>query len=90
MGVPSTAVTTSIHVLHPPCSPDASDVQERIARALLANGAAEADQLRISTSAGKIAITGRVRSWAEQDDAIAAARATPGVTELEDNITLAP
>jgi osmotically-inducible protein OsmY len=82
-------VVDEIELVQPP-SPDASEVQERIARALLANGGAGADQLLISSSAGKITITGRLRSWAEHDDAIAAARATPGVTELEDRISVAP
>jgi hypothetical protein len=31
-----------------------------------------------------------VRSWSQHDDAIAAAWATPGVTELEDRIAVAP
>ncbi len=72
-----------------PASPDVSDVKERIARALGGRGAAESDQLRISTSAGKVTISGSVRSWAQHDDAIAAAWATPGVTGLKDRITVA-
>jgi osmotically-inducible protein OsmY len=62
----------------------------RIARALGGKGAAESDQLRISASAGKVTITGSVRSSSQHDDAIAAASATPGVTELEDRIAVAP
>jgi osmotically-inducible protein OsmY len=73
-----------------PTSPDVSEVKERVARALGGKGAAESDQLRISASAGKVTITGSVRSWSQHDDAIAAARATPGVTELEDRIAVAP
>ena len=73
-----------------PASPDVSDVKEAIARALGDEGAAESNQLRISTSAGKVTITGSVRSWSQHDDAIAAAWAAPGVTELKDRITVAP
>jgi osmotically-inducible protein OsmY len=72
-----------------PTSPDVSEVKERIARALGGKGAAESDQLRISASAGKVTITGSVRSWSQHDDAVAAAWATPGVTELEDRIAVA-
>ena len=82
-------VTNDIELVQP-ASPDASEVEERIARALGANGADESGQLRISTSAGKVTITGSVRSWTQHDDAIAAARATPGVTELEDRIAVSP
>jgi osmotically-inducible protein OsmY len=60
-------------------SADASAVTDAIARL---------EPLQVATSAGKLAITGRVRSWAERDDAIAAAWATPGVTEVEDRITV--
>jgi osmotically-inducible protein OsmY len=73
-----------------PASPDVSEVKERIARALGGKGAVESGQLRISASAGKVTITGSVRSWSQHDDAIAAARTTPGVTELEDRIAVAP
>jgi osmotically-inducible protein OsmY len=73
-----------------PMSPDVSEVKERIASALGGKSAAGTDQLRISASAGKVTITGSVRSWSQHDDAIAAAGATPGVTELEDRIAVSP
>jgi osmotically-inducible protein OsmY len=82
-------VTNEIELVQP-TSPDASEVKERIARALGGNGAAESHQLRISASAGRVTITGSVRSWSQRDEALAAAWATPGVTELEDRITVAP
>jgi osmotically-inducible protein OsmY len=63
-----------------PLSPDASAVEERITRH---------DRLRIATSAGKLTITGTVRSWAERDEAITAAWATPGVVAVEDRINVA-
>jgi osmotically-inducible protein OsmY len=72
-----------------PTSPDVSVVKERIASALGDKGAAESDQLRISASAGRVTISGSVRTWSQHDDAIAAAWATPGVTELEDRIAVA-
>ena len=82
-------VTNEIELVLP-TSPDASEVKERIVLALGANGADESGQLRVSTSAGKVILTGSVRSWSQHDDAIAAARATPGVTQLEDRIAVAP
>jgi osmotically-inducible protein OsmY len=63
-----------------PLSPDATAVEE---------GLAGADPLRIATSAGKLTIMGTVRSWAERDEAIAAAWATPGVVAVEDRINVA-
>lgn len=66
-----------------PASPDVADVKESIVRAL------GRDRLGVSTSAGKVTLTGSLPSWSEHDAAIAAARATPGVNELEDRITVA-
>lgn len=63
-----------------PLSPDASAVEE---------GIAQPNRLRIATSAGSLTIIGTVRSWAERDEAIAAAWATPGVVAVEDRITVA-
>jgi osmotically-inducible protein OsmY len=64
-------------------SPDGADVKESIVRAL------GRDRVGVSTSAGKVTLTGVVPSWSEHDAAIAAARATPGVNELEDRISVA-
>jgi osmotically-inducible protein OsmY len=82
-------VVNEIELLQP-TSPDVSEVKERIACALGVKGAADSDQLRISTAVGKVTISGRVRSWSQHDDAIAAVWATAGVTELEDRIAVAP
>jgi osmotically-inducible protein OsmY len=81
-------IVNEIELVQP--TPDVSEVKERIARALGSKGAAESDQLRISALAGKVTITGSVRSWSQHDDAIAAAWATPEVTEVEDLIAVVP
>jgi osmotically-inducible protein OsmY len=80
-------VVNEIALLHAP-SPDAAEVKDEIARAFRRNASLDVDHLRISTSDGKVIIKGSVRSWAEHDDAIAAAWAAPGVVEVEDRITV--
>lgn len=80
-------VVNQIELIHAP-APDAADVKDEIVRAFRRNASLDADHLRISTSAGKVIIKGSVRSWAEHDDALAAAWAAPGVVEVEDRITV--
>ena len=80
-------VVNEIELVHA-SSPDAADVKDEIVRAFRRNASLDADHLRISTSEGKVIIKGSVRSWAEHDDALAAAWAAPGVVEVEDRITV--
>jgi osmotically-inducible protein OsmY len=53
---------------------------------------AEIDARRISVEArdGRIILSGRVHSWTERDEAQQAAWAAPGVTAVENDITVAP
>jgi BON domain len=46
----------------------------------------DANGLSASTSPGSVTLAGVVRSWAEHDEAISAAWAAPGVTEVHDHI----
>ena len=53
---------------------------------------AEIDARRVSVEArdGKVILHGRVRSWAERDEAQQAAWAAPGVTAVENQLTVTP
>jgi osmotically-inducible protein OsmY len=70
-------------------TPKAGDVQESIKKALKRNAALDADDLYITTTDGTVEISGTVSSWAEHDEAIEAAWAAPGVTSVEDHMTVA-
>jgi len=71
-----------------PPTPNAADTQESIKKAFQRNAALDADDLRISTLDGAVTLNGAVRSWAEHDEAIAAAWAAPGVTSVRDELTI--
>jgi osmotically-inducible protein OsmY len=71
-----------------PPTPNATDTQESIKKAFKRNAALDADELQISTRDGAVTVKGAVRSWAEHDEAIAAAWAAPGVTSVSDELTI--
>ncbi|HZR95155.1 MAG TPA: BON domain-containing protein [Gaiellaceae bacterium] len=75
-------------VLERPDSPRSDDVHEEIARAFRRSAVVDAAQLRVTTEDGVVTISGKVRSWAEHDDALAAAWAAPGVVEVRDDVTV--
>ena len=79
-------VFDEIELTHP--TPDAGDVQESIKKAFKRNAAIDANELTISTHNGTVSIDGTVGSWAEHDEALDAAWAAPGVTSVDDRMTV--
>jgi osmotically-inducible protein OsmY len=67
-------------------SPDGRDIKTDISGAFARSARLDADGLSVSASPGSVTLSGIVRSWAEHDEAIAAAWAAPGVTEVHDHI----
>ena len=80
-------VFNEIELKHP--TPKAGDVQQSINKAFERNAALDANDLRVSTDNGTVTIKGNVRSWAEHDEALDAAWAAPGVTRVDDAMTVA-
>jgi osmotically-inducible protein OsmY len=80
-------VFNEIELKHP--TPKAGDVQESIKKAFKRNAGIDADDLIISSDNGTVTIDGTVRSWAEHDEALDAAWAAPGVTSVQDRMTVA-
>jgi osmotically-inducible protein OsmY len=67
-------------------SPDGRDIKNDINGAFVRSARLDAEGLSVSTSPGSVTLSGVVNSWAEHDEAIAAAWAAPGVTEVYDHI----
>jgi osmotically-inducible protein OsmY len=68
--------------------PDAGIVADDVKRAFERNAKVEADDLSVFTSDGTVTIEGSVRSWAAHDEAITVAWAAPGVTRVDDRISV--
>jgi len=72
-----------------PPTPTAGDVQHSIKKAMERNAKLDADSVSVDSSNGTITLDGTVSSWADHDEAVSAAWAAPGVTNVKDHIHVA-
>jgi len=70
-------------------APDGRDIKNGISNAFRRSARLDADELSVdTTSYGTVILAGAVSSWAEHDEAGAAAWSAPGVTEVDDRIVV--
>ena len=77
---------TNLIELNPQTQP--KDVQYKIAAALHRNAQIVAKNIKVSVEDGKVRLDGKVRSWHERDIAETAAWSAPGITQVEDNLSV--
>ncbi|MFE1644294.1 BON domain-containing protein [Microbacterium sp. P01] len=68
--------------------PSASDTEERIRNAIVRNAQLDANHVTVTAEEGTVLLHGRVRSWAEKDQAASAAWASPHVTHVDNRIVV--
>lgn len=79
----SNLITVEPHV-------SAADVQNKIEAALKRSAEVDARRISVSTTDGKVILSGNVHSWFEREEARRAAWAAPGVQDVEDRISIVP
>jgi osmotically-inducible protein OsmY len=70
--------------------PAPSDVKQRIREALQRGAQIDAEHITVEVEGHKAILRGTVRSYAEWRDAERAARNAPGITEVENRLTIDP
>ena len=68
----------------------ASEVKAKIEDALKRMAEVDSDCITVSASGSEVVLSGTVRSWAERQEAERAAWRAPGVTKVDNRITIAP
>jgi len=68
----------------------AFEVKEKIEKALQRSAELEASRITVETEGGRVILKGKVHAWYERDIAERAAWSAPGVTEVQDRLTIEP
>ncbi len=81
---------SSLIRLKPRATPSPTEVKHKIEEAFRRSALVDANRVTVEASGGEGMLRGTVRSWAERQEAERAAWAAPGVTRVDNRITVSP
>jgi osmotically-inducible protein OsmY len=74
--------------LDPPATISSTEAKGRITAALVRNARLDAERITVTVSGTEVRLTGKVSSWAERHQAEYAGWSTPGVTHVDNRLTI--
>ncbi|MBX6358225.1 MAG: BON domain-containing protein [Micromonosporaceae bacterium] len=81
---------TNLISVQPRYRPSPEELHRKVSDALVRNAETDADRLEIDVDHDRVVLRGTVRAWAEKDEAERIAWSAPGVTAVDNRITVNP
>src|SRR6266436_7060747 len=81
---------TNLIAVKPYARPLSSELKRKIEEALVRSAEMDAQRITVEAQGNKVILRGKVRSWAERQEAERMAWSAPGVTAVENGILIAP
>ena len=81
---------TNLITVKPHIQPSPAELKRKIEEALVRDAETDAQRITVEVQSSKVILRGKVRSWAERQEAERMAWSAPGVIEVENDILIEP